>query len=134
MSSLYVRNLFRSWLGDPSMAVPFYDTVNQEQNPGEETWVTADFQSTFRERVTFCESSWKEEGEVVLVYTGTPGVGDGDLLVIAEKDIKTLLAFRDATRQLIVVGVQGVSEFSGGSANVGYQIEYVLEYEYMEGP
>jgi len=134
VSSLYVRNLFRSWLGDPSMAVAFYDTVNQEQNPVEETWVTADFQSTFRERVTFCESSWKEEGEVVLVYTGTPGVGDGELLAIAETDIKTLLAFRDATRQLIVVGVQGVSEFSGGSANAGYQIEYVLEYEYTEGP
>lgn len=134
MSALYVRNLFRSWLQDDAMDVPYFDTVNIEQNPDVDTWVTADFETTFRERQTFCENSWKEEGEVLLVFTGAPGVGDGHLLSAAEKDIKTLLAFRDPSRQLLVTGVQGVSEFSGGSANVGYQIEYTLEYEYMEGP
>ena len=134
MSSLYVRDLFRTWLQDPLVQVPYYDTVNLEVNPPEETWVTADFETTFRERVTFCENHWKEEGEVLLVFTGAPGIGDGHLLAAAEKDIKTLLAFRDPTRQMLVTGVGGVSEYSSGSANMGYQVEYTLEYEYMEGP
>lgn len=134
MSSLYVRSLVRSWLSNSSIDAPYYDTVNFEVNPQEDIWVTADFETTFRERLTFCENHWKEEGEVLLVFTGSPGIGDGQLLAVAEKDVKTLLAFRDPTRQMLVTGVGGVAEYSAGSANMGYQIEYTIEYEYTEGP
>ena len=130
MSALYVRNMVRSWLNDPSLDVPFFDTVNLEQNPQVDQWVTAEFETTLRDKLSFCE--WKEEGEVLLVFTGVPGVGDGALLAAAEKDVKTLLAFRDPTRQLLVTAVQGIQEYSGGSANVGYQIEIILDYEYTE--
>jgi len=122
--------MVRSWLNDPSLDVPFFDTVNLEQNPQVDTWVTAEFETTLRDKLSFCE--WKEEGEVLLVFTGVPGVGDGALLAAAEKDVKTLLAFRDPTRQLLVTAVQGIQEYSGGSANVGYQIEIILDYEYTE--
>lgn len=130
MSALYVRNMVRSWLNDAALDVPFFDTVNLEQNPQVDTWVTAEFETTLRDKLSFCE--WKEEGEVLLVFTGVPGVGDGALLAAAEKDVKTLLAFRDPTRQLLVTAVQGIQEYSGGSANVGYQIEIILDYEYTE--
>jgi hypothetical protein len=59
-------------------------------------------------------------------------VGDGELLSIAEQDINTLLSFRDATGQVTVTRVGGVNEFSGGDANMGYQLEYLIEYTYME--
>ena len=83
MSSSYVRTLFRSWLGDSNIQSPYYDTINMEQNPSEDTWVTAEFDVTFREKKTFCEGSWEEEGEVSLMFNGRAGVGDGELLSIA---------------------------------------------------
>lgn len=132
MSALYVRSKMREWFTDPSIQTPFYDTVNLEQNPPDDTWMTADFEVTFRERKTFCEGSWVEEGDVGLTFTGLAGVGDGALLAAAEIDVKQLLTFRDSTGQLTITGVGGVNEVSGGSANMGYQIEYIFEYKFME--
>jgi hypothetical protein len=132
MSSSYVRSLFRDWLSDASIDTRYYDTINLDQNPPEDTWVTAEFDVSFREKKTFCEGSWEEEGEVSLMFNGRAGVGDGELLSIAEQDINTLLSFRDATGQVTVTRVGGVNEFSGGDANMGYQLEYLIEYTYME--
>ena len=130
MSALYVRGMVKGWLGDASLDVPFYDTINLEQNPSDTNWVTAEFESTLRDKISFCE--WREEGEVLLIYTGAAGVGDGDLLKAVEKDIKTFMAFRDLTRQLTITGVQAISEYSGGSANAGYQVEVTIEYTYQD--
>ena len=130
MSALYVRGMVKGWLGDASLDVPFYDTINLEQNPSDTNWVTAEFESTLRDKISFCE--WREEGEVLLIYTGAAGVGDGDLLKAVEKDIKTFMAFRDLTRQLTITGVQAISEYSGGSANAGYQVEVTIEYSYQD--
>jgi hypothetical protein len=132
MSSSFVRAKFREWLNDPAIVTPYYDTINLEQNPPEDTWVTAEFEVTFREKKTFCEGSWEEEGDVSLMFNGIAGIGDGALLSISEQDMKTLLSFRDESRQLTVIGVTGVNEFSGGSANMGYQLEYILEYQFTE--
>ena len=132
MSSKYVRDKFRSWLNDGLVDSPYYDTINQDQNPTDDIWVTAEFEVSFREKRTFCEGSWEEEGEVSLMFNGIAGVGDGALLAASEKDIKTLLAFRDETAQLVIDRVGGVNEFSRGTANMGYQLEYVIEYTYLE--
>lgn len=133
MSSIRVRNLVRAWLSDAAMTTPFYDTVNIDQNPMDDIWVTADFDSLFRERLTFCESSWQEEGDITLVYTGQPGIGDGPLMSQAETDVKTLMSFRDSSEKLTLTSVDGPNEFSAGSANQGYQIEFVVTYTFMEG-
>ena len=132
MSSKYVRDKFRSWLNDGLVDSPYYDTINQDQNPTDDIWVTAEFEVSFREKRTFCEGSWEEEGEVSLMFNGIAGVGDGALLAASEKDIKTLLSFRDETAQLVIDRVGGVNEFSRGTANMGYQLEYVIEYTYLE--
>lgn len=130
MSALYVRDMVRSWLKDESLEVPFYDTVNLEQNPSDVNWATAEFESTLRDKISFCE--WVEEGEVLVIFTGAAGVGDSDLLKAVEKDMKTFMAFRDLTRQLTITGIQAISEYSGGSANAGYQVEVTIEYKYQD--
>ena len=132
MSSKYVRDKFRSWLNDELVDSPYYDTINQDQNPPDDIWVTAEFDVSFREKRTFCEGSWEEEGEVSLMFNGIAGVGDGALLAASEKDIKTLLAFRDETAQLVIDRVGGVNEFSRGTANMGYQLEYIIQYTFLE--
>ena len=133
MSSTYVRTLVRDWLQDGSMVTPYYDTVNADQNPLDDIWVTADFDSLYRERLTFCEASWQEEGDITLVYTGQPGIGDGPLISQAETDVKSLLSFRDPLDKLTLKNISGPNEFSGGSTNQGYQIEFVVDYTYSEG-
>ena len=133
MSSSYVRETVRAWLSDSSMSVPFYNTVNTDQNPTEDIWVTADFDSIFRERSTFCAGSWVEEGDVTLVYTGLPGVGDGPLLAAAEADVILLMAMRDPSERLSLTSVSAANEYSGGSANQGYQVEFTVDYTFTEG-
>ena len=44
MSSKYVRDKFRSWLNDGLVDSPYYDTINQDQNPTDDIWVTAEFE------------------------------------------------------------------------------------------
>mgnify|MGYP000582976007 CR=1 FL=1 len=133
MSSSYVRETVRAWLSDSSMSVPFYNTVNTDQNPPEDIWVTADFDSIFRERSTFCAGSWVEEGDVTLVFTGLPGVGDGPLLAAAEADVILLMAMRDPNERLSLTSVSAANEYSGGSANQGYQVEFTVDYTFNEG-
>jgi hypothetical protein len=133
VSSSYVRETVRAWLSDASMSVPFYDTVNTDQNPMDDIWVTADFDSLFREKSTFCAGSWVEEGDITLVYTGLPGVGDGPLIAAAEADVSLLMAMRDPNDQLFLTNVSAANEYSGGSANQGYQIEFVVDYQFNEG-
>jgi len=133
VSSSYVRETVRAWMADASMSVPFYNTVNTDQNPSDEIWATAEFDSLFRERSTFCAGSWVEEGDITLVYTGLPGVGDGSLLAAAEADIKLLMAMRDPNERLFLTSVSAANEYSGGSANQGYQVEFTVDYKFNEG-
>ena len=92
MSALYVRQTVREWLARPELTVPFYDTVNVEQNPSDEVWSTASFDASFRERLTFCEDSWIEEGDINVVY---PSAGSWDAVVRPLKPTVTLMSIRD---------------------------------------
>lgn len=133
MSALYVRQTIRDWLGDGSMNVPFYDTVNRDQTPTDNVWSTASFDANFRERLTFCDSSWVEEGDVNVTYTGLPGIGDAVVLAAAELDMITLMSMRDPNDKLRLTAVDPPREASAGSTNQGYQVSYLVEYEYQEG-
>ena len=133
MSALYVRQTIREWLARPEFAVPFYDTVNTDQNPTDDVWATAAFDASFRERLTFCESSWVEEGDVNVTYTGLPGIGDAVVLAAAEADMLTLMSIRDPNDKVRLTAVDPPREASAGSTNQGYQVSYQVEYEYQEG-
>ena len=132
MSDLYVRKQIREWMNDPAMETPFYDTVNAATNPQDDIWVTADFNAISREKLTFCDGSWLEDGDVSLIYNGLPGVGDEAIFMAAEKDIGVLMSQRDATRQLVITNRSAINDFSGGSTNQAYQIEIIVSYEYQE--
>ena len=132
MSDLYVRKQIRTWMNDPAMEIPFYDTVNAATNPQEDIWVTADFNAISREKLTYCEGSWTEDGDVSLIYNGLPGVGDEEIFMAAEKDIKVFMSQRDATRQLVITSRSAINDFSGGGTNQAYQIEIIVSYQYQE--
>lgn len=114
------------------MGVPFHDTVNMEQNPQDPIWVTAIFDSLYREVLTFCEDKVREEGDVVLVYSGRPGVGDTAMLAAIEADLPVLMAQRDPNKRLVILNRSAPEEYSGGSAQQDYQMAVYLDYEYLE--
>jgi len=130
MSSRYVRNLMETWLKDPAMAVPYYLTVNEEQDPQDDVWCTCDFSSNYRETMTFCEGVTSEEGEVEVVYYGLPGKGYDALIQMLEADMLVLMARRDP--KLALLNRSAPFEFSGGSADEMYAMSVYVDYQLFE--
>lgn len=132
MSSLYVRRLFEGWLQDPALQVPFHSTINEEQNPQEDIWCTADFSSGYREVLTFCQGTVSEDGEIEVVYFSRPGTGDDVLLQLIEADAALIEAMNDPAGKLTINGRSAPVEFSLGSARKDYSLSVFYEYQYFE--
>ena len=128
MSSAVVRRTIKGWLSDPSMSVPFYNTINEEQDPTDDYWCTVLFNNPYREVTTFCEGKWTEEGEAEVVYFGPPGINDDALATMLEAEIIKLMARRDPTGKLILVRSSPPYEYSSGSAAQKYALSVYVDY------
>ena len=111
------------------MAVPFYPTINEEQNPADTAWVTAEFSSTFRVSQTFCDGVTREEGDIELVYVSLAGVGYDELIQAIETDMAVLMAQRDDTGNLVLMNRSAPFEYSQGSAAQNYAVSVEIEYQ-----
>ncbi len=127
MASSYVRNTFRNWLNDASLAVPFYDTINQEQNPSDPIWCTVDFIPYERDQITYC-GDVAERGFAEVIYYGSPGVGDAALLAAVEADILIIDGLVDA--KLTKDSMTAPNEYSNGDAEKDYILSVEIEYTY----
>ena len=115
------------------MAVPYYDTVNKEQNPQDDMWCTADFSSEFREIITFCaEGAVREDGEIEIRFAGLPGVGSTALLQAIESDMVTLMAQRDPNHKLVLTQRSAPYEVSSGTAKLMYELSVFVDYQLHE--
>jgi len=132
MSSNYVRVLVEGWLKDVAMTVPYYLTINTEENPQEDQWCTADFSSNYRDRLTFCEGLTSEEGEVEIQYFGLPGTGYSALILAVEADMITLMAQRDPQGKCVLVRRSAPFETSSGSAKQMYGLSIYVDYQLYE--
>lgn len=132
MSSYYVRSLIEGWLKDQAMSVPYYPTINEEQNPTDDIWCTADFTSNYRDVMTFCEGLTTEEGEVEIEYFGKAGIGDDSLIQAIEADMLILMAQRDPNSKCILMRRSAPFETSGGSAMMMYGLSIYVDYQLYE--
>jgi len=132
MSSSVVRTLVEQWLEDPAMAVKYYATINEDQDPDDAMWCTAKFSPSYRESTTFCGGKTTEEGEVEIIYFGQPGIGESALIVAVETDMLVLMAQRDPAGDMVILNRSAPFEFSGGSAGSLYGLSIFLEYQYYE--
>lgn len=130
MSSFYVRALVEGWLQDPSMEVPYYPTINREQNPQDGIWCSASFMSGYRDVLGYCEGLTTEEGEVEIRYFGLPGIGDSAVIQAAETDMATLMAQRDPAGKCVLMRRSAPLEASNGSARNLYSIAVYVDYQY----
>jgi hypothetical protein len=127
MSSLYVRNWFRSHTA--SLGVPYYETVNSEQNPTDPVWVTYEFNAEFAEVLSFCGDG-AEEGVVDVIVSSQPGTGDAAALSAVEAAAAYLVSQNDATGRLVILGKQPPDEYSDGSADRTYRVIVGIEYRF----
>ena len=132
MASRYVRQQVKTWLADSSMTVPFYDTINLEQNPSDDIWCTVEFGFASRERMTYCEGLIEEDGDFEVIYFGRAGVGDDDILRAAETDINTFMSFRDSSGKLLITNRSSADEFTNGDVDREYGISFSVDYIYHE--
>ena len=131
MSASYVRTKFREWSEETAIStgIPFYDTVNKEQNPSDDVWFTSEFYS-FDFQGTFCEKGYLENGEIEVVVFARPGIGDTQAMNALEQIIPALMYKIDPTGRLILQSYLPVQEDGNGSAKMWYSVSVGIVYKH----
>jgi len=127
MSSLYVREKVREWAQLPSITVPYYDTINVEEQPTDDVWFTAEFETEYSEKITFCGQT-AEEGLINFVFESSAGTGDEALITVAQDTVSTILEQNDPSSELSLEMAYAPEEYTGGSADSGYRVLISVEY------
>jgi len=127
MSSSYVRTFFRNLA--PGIGCPWYETVNQDQNPTDPVWATFEFNAEYSALLSFCGNT-AEEGTVDVVVSAQPGSGDAAAIQAVENAATYLMQQQDATGRLVLLSSQPPDEFSSGSADRTYRVVVGINYRF----
>ena len=125
MSDKYVRDLCAEWAA--LVGVPFYNTINEEQDPTDPEWFTLEYQVINKQRDTFC--SYLESGLVSLIFFGQAGVGYEDLLQIGQEATDIFVANVDPTGRLTLELSQPPSDYTGLNSP-SYIVEFAVNYTF----
>jgi len=130
MSSLYVRRLVRQWAAAAAAGegLPFYDTINQAQDPKEPTWVTAEFPNATTQASTYCSD--EETGVFDLAFLTRGGQGDERVLEEAEAVMAGFMTQEDPTHALQLGRAAPPQEFPAGDVPwfvVLFSVPYVYQ-------
>ena len=128
MSAKYVRDLAKQWA--QSLTVPFYDTVNIEQEPTDPIWCTLEFEYSSSEEITFCGLN-VHLGTFSLVFFGSAGIGYESLFAAAETDAAVFYLNDDPNQKLTLTLLDTPEEFetTGGVPQFGVAI--AINYDYV---
>jgi len=128
VSSLYVRELVKQWTG--ALAIPFYDTVNREQNPPERIWSTLVFVTTARAQADYCQGQ-HERGTFDFVVLSEAGGGDAGALAQAEAALAALMANKDPAGLLTLTQAGAFDEFPQPGAARWFTLSATVDYLYV---
>ena len=125
MSSSYVRTLAKQYA--TALNVPFYDTINKEENPTDDAWLTIEFNSEYSEG-TYNDCLTTEEGLIDLVFMQLPGQGDG-LIATAEAEALAFYRNKDPSGKLDLYKMQPIEDFTDPDH---YRVVVGIEYRYFK--
>jgi hypothetical protein len=125
MSSLYVRELCAQWAS--GLAVPYYNTINEEQRPTDALWFTLDFQSLGTVQETYCNT--RESGEVVLLFFGQAGTSYETTMEQALPVVTEFFANIDSAGRLTLEMIGAPSDYGTLDAP-WYGVEWSVTYTY----
>ena len=132
MSRAVVRLRFRTelqnFLASLPTPVPFYETINENQLPTDDLWVTMDFESNFQDPTCYSRKERQEHGTVGIAVFAKAGTGD-----LAAVQLADLIEdhFIDPAVDLTPVNVdavQSASEFTNGDVPRFYGVEVNIDY------
>lgn len=129
MSAHYVRALTEQWLialGTPT----YHGTVNLEQTPGADVWMTAEWTQFGNTKETYCQT-FVEDGEIRLMFFGAPGVGWDQLFLIAEAAAEQFFLNTDPNQKLVLTVIDPPDEFSSQS-EPWFVVEVSVSYQYRK--
>lgn len=131
MASLYVRQQIKAWAEQAAQAVglPFYDTVNREQDPGDAKWSTVEFLNATSARSTYCKD--EETGTFDLLFLERGGGGDEGLLADAEAAMAAFMASIDPTGKLQLVHADPPEDFPAGGGVPWFVVLFPVDYLYQ---
>lgn len=129
MSSLYVRQLAEQWIADIG-TLPYYNTINQQQQPTDNLWLTLDFESFGANIETYCGDTL-EEGEIRLIFVGRVGIGYDTLIATAEDFAELFFASVDPDGRLVLTNKNPPVDFAGEN-DPWFVVEIAVDYQQRE--
>lgn len=131
MSTKYVRTLFRQWCNEVAVSesIPFYDTINIEQDPDEDVWFTVEFFAEDREGM-YCDKAYQEYGSITVVVIAQPGTGDDGAITALEAIVPALWVKKDPNNMFWLEKWLPSFEDSAGSADREYRIGAIFQYRH----
>lgn len=126
MSSLYVRSKTELWT-KADTSINFYPTVNVNQEPADDIWLTANYEAFDTLKETYC-MDMLENGEINLLFFGRAGIGYNALFAAAETYAKTFFANTDTSGRLVLVLKNAPIDFAGRN-NPWFIVEIAIEYQ-----
>ena len=129
MSASYVRTKVEQWCQEVATlaGVPFYKTINEQQEPADPTWFTVEFMALLNENM-LCKKGYIEQGVVRVVFISEPGIGWEDNILALESVIPPLMEKVDPTRRLELTEYEPLTEESLGSAEPRYMTSVSIQY------
>lgn len=130
MSASYVRQTFRTWAQNISapVGVQYYDTVNTEQDPQDDTWWSSAFYAESMSGETFCGPGYMEAGVIEVIVFARPGIGDIQAVTDLEAIVREIYNQVDPTQRLVLGQFDPVVEDSGGGADARYRVAAYIAY------
>ena len=133
MSRLFVRDTVEAELQQFLQAqippVPYYSTINRNQSPRDDIWVTCKF---FADSVVnnCYEGKSRTEGGVIDINVYTRAGNGYTLAVQMANAIEDHMCPKDLGQGLEIINSMGVDEVTSGDASPVYGVSIMVEYSY----
>lgn len=126
MSWETARDTIETWLNGAT--IPFYNTINEEQEPVDDIWMTVMYGMGNGNITNYCRNR-TESTNFNLVFYGNPGRGWRPLIQACETVRDYLMAQVDAAGKVEITDYGMPIEFTYGDGVPWFGIELVFDIE-----
>lgn len=124
-----IKAELQAYLESRNPPVLFVDTINSNETPDAETWVTCEFFPDYSNPICLGNLARQEESGTIDVTVFTiAGGADSEAVELADDIQDYFLAWQDSN--VHIVGTVPASETNGGDANRWYGVTVSLEYRH----
>jgi hypothetical protein len=127
MSSVAIRRKMETFAA--GLGVPYYPTINEEQNPTDPLWMSLDFSGEYSEKTTFCNDQL-EVGQIEFLFFANPGVGEQIIFSSIERVLNQVNLYQDDN--LVLGAVQPLDDNNGSAENRWFEISCRVDYSYRK--